>query len=395
MTVICGGATSSPKPGVGEAIYISSTVAGNILSKYNILWAIALSAVLGAVTYDANNFCTTDPPADPGFTAADAVNLLGGWSNYADYLASAQKLHDLVARFAWFEMCQCDSGPPPTPPTPPAEPTGFPVITPVGPTPSTTCLTHEVTNLDVTGTQSFFRGGATGWPSIPSWFRLTMTNTTVSTPAPAVSYNWKQESSVSPITTYRSDNFVVAANSTRTEIVPYVGPASEMVVTVVAQGGTGTTTTHALIEVFCTPDYPGLPTPACCPPDPDMIRKLDSIMDLVTLLQRQLIPFAFIDGPSHTVSGDGHFSISTSLVGVRVVLDTPLPSAIGSVSGDPVRLFDAGFVSLGDADGWFATRGLHQLTTNWTPRFAAAVTEVGYSIAPGITAHITELRREP
>ena len=123
--------------------------------------------------------------------------------------------------------------------------------------------------------------------------------------------------------------------------------------------------------------------------------QVKSILDYVTLLQRQIAPFAFIDGPIHgPVSDTGSITVTEPMCGIRVTLD-PLPASLGLVPGTPDFHFDVGYVSLGDADGWFAERRLTSTVTTWQPRWAGAVTRIGYTLHSGVTGAITELRREP
>jgi hypothetical protein len=119
------------------------------------------------------------------------------------------------------------------------------------------------------------------------------------------------------------------------------------------------------------------------------------ILDMVTLVQRQIAPFAYIPGPVHSgVSGNGSIAISKALVGLRVEVTTA-PSRHGVEVGFPDHVFGLGEVSLGDADGWFYTRTLDRLSLVWTPKDAQLATLIGYAIPADTTVRITELVREP
>ena len=92
------------------------------------------------------------------------------------------------------------------------------------------------------------------------------------------------------------------------------------------------------------------------------------------------------------LSGNGQFAIS-GLLGVSVALTT-VPGRIGLVAGDPDTIFDAGWVTLGTADGWGPRQFITSNPFILRP-IAGDMTLLGYSIPADVVATITELTREP
>ena len=409
MTAICGGGTSSPRPGVSQTIFISSSAAGALLNNVPTAWAVPLAGYIGALTYNATTFCTIDPPADPGITALDIANLLNIGNPLAG-LSAAQKVAQLVSRYAWYQFCQCDSVATPAPPAPPDEPAGSPKIDPPY-LPSTkagpcTDIQGMKTQVDASNFTNYMIGkqgaasDATRARLAPGATLLRWTSTYDKRPQPTFTYNMV-------ITVYDSAGAVILSRSNRitsadtnppavfTETVAVPAGATWADAVWASSGGGGQTVTGTVrLEFFCgtTPNTPQL---ECCPPDAGLAAKLEQILGYVTLIQRQIAPFAFIDGPAHAgLQNFGQIVVASPLIGVKVNLTT-IPGSMGLSPGNPDFHFDCGYVSLGDADGWFAERRLSVAETVWQPRWSGAVTRIGYTLHPGVIASITELRREP
>jgi hypothetical protein len=144
--------------------------------------------------------------------------------------------------------------------------------------------------------------------------------------------------------------------------------------------------------MYCNGATPGLQNP-CCPPDVATQATLDAILKMVTLMQRQIAPFGTIDGTAHAgLTGSGQFAVS-GIIGLSVSL-TAVPSNISSVAGDPLQMYGAGWVNTGTADGW-GPRQFISSSPMLVELIPGNVTLVGYSLAPGVTATITEVLREP
>ena len=406
MTAICGGGTSSPKPGIAPTIFISSSAAGALLNNVPTLWAVPLAAYIGALTYNASTFCSTDPPADPGITATDIVNLVAGPLN-AGFGSAAQKVAQLVSRYAWYQFCECDTVATPAPPSPPSEPAGAPDINPVYlPAPTVgACASYENTVDGTYGSPnstfgvigSGARSTSAGSVPIPIGTTSVRLHWGMSfVPSGSSSALWISGYNVNGSLILSQQRTLVSAGGdfVDTFTVP-TGVVSIKSVEDLGSGSGQAVSVHVLAEFYCGGQTPSMPATPCCPPDPLITAKLQQIMDLVTLIQRQGVPFGSIPGDVHSgLSGNNHFAVSTPMLGVQVDVTT-LPASLGIESGDPQRHFDVGYVSLGNEDEWFGTRRVTNLGNIWQPRWAGMVTRVGYSFHPGVVATITELVREP
>jgi len=158
-------------------------------------------------------------------------------------------------------------------------------------------------------------------------------------------------------------------------------------------GTGGSKVDGSTIEAFCGGAAPGGTQQPCCPPDAATQAQLDQILQLVTIIQRQAAPFAYVYGANHTaLSGHGSFAVS-ALIGVSVDVTT-LPASYGQRDGSPVELFDIGYVTLGTADGYETSRRIDHDGALVLPPAAGAFTSVGYTLSPGVVVSIRELVRE-
>jgi hypothetical protein len=191
----------------------------------------------------------------------------------------------------------------------------------------------------------------------------------------------------------RHDFIAAGGSATDTFTVPS-GAVSYKLTADIGAGSGQSTTVHIKASFFCNSQTPSTPAAPCCPPDPSLTAKINAVLEAVTLIQRQIAPFGFIDGPTHTgLSGNNHITLAAPIIGLRVNLTT-IPASYGQAAGDPVEHFDLGFVHLGNGDEWFGSRRLETAVTLWLPRWAGAADRIGYSLAPGVISTITELHRE-
>lgn len=417
MTSLCGGGASGPKAGVPEAILLGSTAIGLLLQKLSIWWAIPFGVLLGQITEDASNFCATDPPADPGFNAADAAALLNV-TDGAAFSEALGKLRDLVLIAAWYEFCQCTSvGTPAFPPALVLPPAGMPTT----PTPSGgTCwaasygpanpplltgnvsaeeahITHEL--LPNTTVTTIPAGG--GYDALPArainglgWLSVDLELTTHDT---STSYHQTcvmrfYSSSKAHLGTAIVANSSFAGNDQG----PYHKwsepvPQGTFYVSLHWYDQISPTNNAATIKLTAYCSGQGSPI-AGCAPDPTVRAMLDQILGLVTLIQRQHVPFASIPGESYTgLTGNGIITLGFPCLAVRVDLTT-IPSHLGYVEAEPDRLFDAGWISPGTSDAFEPHVRVSSDPFVW--RVSGDVTRVGYSFPPGVVATITERRRE-
>lgn len=131
----------------------------------------------------------------------------------------------------------------------------------------------------------------------------------------------------------------------------------------------------------------------CCPPDAASIALWNAILQQITLVQRQISPFAYIASTAHTgLTGNGQFTVQ-GILGLAVTLTTT-PGRLGQVSGDPTSIFEAGWINVGTVDGWGPREFISSSPFLLRP-IPGDITRVGYSIPADVVVTITELVREP
>jgi hypothetical protein len=121
---------------------------------------------------------------------------------------------------------------------------------------------------------------------------------------------------------------------------------------------------------------------------------LQNIADLVKLIQRQQVPFAYVQGTDHPgLTGKGEISVQ-GLWGVKIT-PSNVPPGTGVDIGDPDTLWLDSWINWGNADGWSAREFLRSSPYISTPNFAGQYTKIGYSLEPQLTVDLRELVREP
>jgi hypothetical protein len=407
MTALCGGGTSAPIPGSELAVDFTSAAIATALSAYGATWALrAIPFVATIPPFVLSSFCSTDPPAIPTFTQPEADALLQLTFN-GDFFSGAGKLVDLIKHVMWYQTCQCTSGSltalPPAAPAPSG--TGIPTNSPQPVNPNCDNLGNaNGTTGPYVDTGPTWHPGDTGSPwaytwaktSYPTAWRMTITNTTVS--GAGVTFTFAYKLSTTAIgggaAPGGTPTFTLAPGATR--VLDLIGIAGNNFLYMWINSVTGTGTGKLLgstIEAFCGGDTPGGTQSPCCPPDATLQATVDATLALVTLIQRQLAPFATVHGAAHTgLSGQGSIAVQ-GILGVAVDITTA-PGRLGEESGVPITLWDAGWINIGTADGY----GPRQFITSdpfLLRPVAPDVTVIGYSIAPDVVVTITEIVREP
>jgi hypothetical protein len=128
-------------------------------------------------------------------------------------------------------------------------------------------------------------------------------------------------------------------------------------------------------------------------------RMLDSIMrqlnidvQLDTLQQRYMLPFATIPGAVHSgLTGSGSFAISR-LIGVQIVVTANLPDR--TLEGAPLYVWDIGWISIMDGNGFIQERRITREVEVWMPSHFQEATLLGYSLKGAVEVRITELQAE-
>lgn len=376
---------------------MSSAAVAAFLNNIPTLWAVPLAIYIARLRFDLLEFCSTDPPPVPNFTALDAIDLINVYNPVVNIPAS-DKFQQLVGAYLWYTVCQCSGVQTPAAPAPLPAPPGLPAINPpaVGPAYPTSgqqnCgtiqaqLAWTVGDSTHVGASSPVPTGATRFHGVATWSPPDSN----SLHSPFVQLDFLD-----------STGFVVQSWTAAT--VYSAGPVDQTfsidsrTVTFRWQWSHGTMSTAGTatprVDWLCGSGTTGVPVVQPCPPDPFVQGLLEQILGLVTLLQRQVAPFAYVPGPRHNgLTGNGQFAIH-GLLGVSAIITT-VPPGLGNIAGDPPELFDVGFLTIGSADGWHRSVRLEHNPTLVMP-ILGSETLVGWTLAPGVVVDLLELIREP
>lgn len=414
MTAVCvSSGPSQPRPGVAALVAAASGGSSFAVFTGNFAPLAILFPILGVVSYSTPAFCAVDPPAMPGaFTVQELLDLTT--STYsADYTTGFAKLQAIAANVAWWALCECVTGATPAPDPAPTPPTGAPVF--VGPgygTNATPCATYsgKFTAVPVTGGYgapdligiSYGNAGPFTQVNLPAGAdTLILTATNAVNGARPDSFRYEvnffidnhQPSGAMPTSLQFVSTALVASGTSQAFTIPIPSAANGFAVLTTFYGHPDTTNISSVVaDIYCNA-APGQQINACCPPDANSVQLLNQIMSAVTLIQRQIAPFAYVTGTAHPgLSGDGQLSVQ-GILGLAVAA-TALPTRAGEVAGDPVQLYDIGWINVGTADG-FGPRQFISSNPFILRPVAGDVTVVGYSIPSDVTVTITELIREP
>lgn len=394
MTVRCGGNTSSARAGFSQAQYIGPPAIGAALNNIPTWAAIPIAAAIGSITYDLSILCSTDPPAMPVWTLADVVALAAPIPTPAKAVAAA-KLYDMLANYFWPTLCQCNAGVD-VPPAFPAVPAGSPTVQTTTALVGTPCrtVTHQ--------THAAIAAPATlNWDS---WFPPAGSAPTIYTAQFTSNF-------VAPAGTYQvgvsyddgRSNFILLSPAVfpigggGSIVLPlpntYIRNILANVQIVSGGGGVGASVTLDG-QYWCNGALPGLLPQPCCPPDLSTQSQLQAILDLVTLIQREAVPFGYVAGTVHAgLSGAGTLAVS-GLIGAKVDVTT-VPTQLGRAGSAPLEIFDMGYITWGTPDGYPQSIRLEHNPQLSLPARCGAFTTLDYDLHPGVVVTITELKREP
>jgi hypothetical protein len=399
MTARCLGATSSNRPEFGRFIYMAPAQVGALLNNIPTPWAVYFAGTIGSITYDLSTFCSTDPPDDPGMGLTDWVALMNPGTLEASITAQS-KFRQWLGHYLWDHFCKCDDGTTPTPYTPPTAPTGLPPINDPGTAPTyptgTACQTFTHSGVAHNGDANTVLGkyplnGAT-------YATIDFSSPTTHTTSGQFGFDLRWYNAAGTLlsgtlfggvsTSGDFTHVVGAAPSGATQFDFVYGPSGALVPSPL--------TWTAITNLYCgtTPDAPAGPVPTPCPADPFVQIALDQILALVTLIQRQNVPFAYIFGADHGgLSGSGHIDVQ-GLLGCKVTLDS-IGGGTGTELADPDEVFEAGWITWGNADGSTKREWISHSPFVSLPAAAGQYTRIGYTLRAGVSATITELVREP
>ena len=399
MTARCHGATSSAKAGLGATVYIGPAAIGALFNNAPTAWAVPIAGFIGAVTYELATFCTADPPAVPTFSASDIEAIL----NPMDLIPFGQavnKFRDLIGALTWDDLCKCDDGSAPITVTGPSVPTGAPTINPPGVGPSyptgTACYTVDY-DIHVTPPNSDDQPlTVIPFPVGVTSVTCTVTPSRHMDSADGTGYQLNLNAFNSS-TSFLGQITTVGESSTGSTLTntgtPPAGTTQWRVLTSILNVAADVEL-NVHVEMFCGGGTTGGPTPTPCPTDPFTAAILEQILALVTTIQRQKAPFAYVASSAHSgLTGSGHLDVQ-GLLGCKVQLDS-YGSAVGVESGDPAEFFDAGWIVWENADGGTAREHITHSPFVSLPDLAGQFTHIGYTLGQGVSATITELVREP
>ena len=461
MTALCGGGTSSPKPGAPQLVAFTAAALDILLTDAGLAWLIPFLSAVEVPLLQTNELCGNDPPDLPTFTFDDVAALLSP-TQYLTHYDSIQKVADLVHRIAWYLYCKCDSVTTPTLPVPIiSEPADLPVVLGGSQSICVPMLRSQVKVLNLwNGTQNVsaptgwdsptFDDSAWAYSSTPAigdgvWYGpgnvgldanycLSRTQCEPERIAPWVNTSsgkeqflvrwrfnlppfdpgkicpvlWQGFNIDAPATGWTTGltningkgQFVTWNAGVRWHFSQDLLPGSNIVAHHI-NSGAGAIPAGQLWGTFgwisqAITFAGGLGTAEPNPCGALSARAealLEQIKALVTLIQRQAVPFAYIAGASHTgLSGSGEIDVQ-GLIGVSITPDS-LPSWSGVEVGDPDTLWLDSWINWGNGDGWTPREFLRSSPHVSMPRAAGQFTKLGYSLKPGLTVTITELTRE-
>lgn len=403
----CAPNASQPNPAYTDNVIFSSLAIASYLNNKGMTWAYAIAPALGTLTYELPSFCVADPPVIPTPTAADVL----GWFNPLNPQGAAQLrqvMGDLVGGFLWFDLCNCAAGPQPTPPAAVAAPTGLTLnpgqLTNVPNAPCMTIGDPKILSQILCFPNAFANVADIATGTVPSETAIPLSG---SGPYSVVLRFTNNESGANSQfiengtiaywdasgATLRTDALAMAGSGTLSRSAPagtvailVNGPSRSPVPAAGHFCWTG-------FDVYCGGQSPGGTQTQCCPPDSTSQQLAQQILQLVTLLQRQLLPFAYVAKTAHAgLTGQGSFAVA-DLLGVKVNVTT-LPTQLGEAVGEPTFLFDVGWLSILTGDGLIEERRVSASQVVWTPRLMSEAVTLGYSFHPGVVATVTELVRE-
>lgn len=397
MTSVCvGGGPSQGKASFGLSVYMSGAALAARFANTASWLSVFLASYIAGVAYELSSFCTSDPPAVPTLAASDFVALLQVLDPVAR-LNAQTKIQQWIGAMVWYDLCECVSGAQPAAPAPAAPPVGLPTVNPPlpgFPAPNVPCLIRTHPNQSAIGGNSGIEPANNDDLRQPTAIDLRIPMTV--TVAPGTSTNWTIVYHQWPIpgAVLRTDTFTVTAAQNFRRIFSCPPGTGQVEIFWTAPAGPGTSAYNYEADFYCGGQLPGAQQSPCCPPDPALLAQIDRILETVTLIQRQAVPFAYVPGTAHAgLAGAGAFGIS-GILGVKIAVTT-LPTPIGREGSSPMELFDAGFVTFGTADGYPSSFRLEHDPQVILPSRCSAFTEFAYDLHPGVVVTVTELLREP
>jgi hypothetical protein len=394
MTALCGGGTSDQKSGTPTVVALGTAIALAYLSRWGSAasWLSNFLSFVNFPTLDLATFCSTDPPAIPTFDANDALAVLSLPVGSPQMATTAAKVSDLIQHLAWYELCECTSGTATALPSPATPPTGAGQV-PTQPAAGACATYNSGPMLKPAGAQNEFQWlGLTQLPLGCTSYKLTMISTALGTTHCVGKTNifFKDQYGVS----LNVNPVSVTGPSGTTSIGSFDRDNRAQIFNMTTSWNSGCEDQiESQVDFFCGTASPTGTTVACCPPDDVSLGMLTSILNMVTLMQRQSVPFAYVPGATHSgLSGAGHIDVQ-GLIGAKITAS--VPSRAGVDFGDPDTVFDLGWINWGNSDGSAPREKITTSPQLSFPALAGNYTRIGYTIPADVTISILELVREP
>lgn len=401
MTAVCNGAASTTKPGVPAGVVVDQQFVQSLLPPALAFLYPYLPYMHGLQIGDTTAFCAADPPTFSLPTPAQFLDFLAA-GNLSNLSLVNTFLQNITKAYLWQSLCKCVDNSVPNAVVPPANPGNLPALNPspyVALPPGVNCFQqHNLSPFVLPINQGAVSDNIPLYQYAPTAVRLTASTVTTVNPGRTCAVQWKftDETFVTNIKTYCQ---AMGVNSTFSQVVPVPAGSTELSVSIIddptcgnaASVGSGTTTLTFNSELFC--GQPPGAQHACCPPDPLLDGKINAILALLTTVQRYKLPFAYINGPTHSgVSGTGATVISR-LIGVLLTV-TAQPATKRTSLGNPSYIYDLGWVSVSDADGMIEEKRLTRTNLLWFPQLGELATSFNYFLQSGVTINWTELQPE-
>lgn len=418
MTLICGGGTSSGKPGAAANIVFD---AGLIAAGLEAIspWLTPFVALIESFTYEIVSQCSTDPPAMPVFDATDITNLIGGILN-PNLFTTLNKVHDALLNYAWYQYCKCDT--PPTPAQPPAlpAPVGYSFQTPANSQPcfngsigglypqlANTALWSDYTDvtqqvLPVTAARQTIVDGhgsyqIYGIPKGPQQiaFEIVFPHFANCSTISCGSVGFRMWDAT-PTLIFDGGFGCSGSGLSRQCVInepaghPTAAYWNASVAFLIGSGCTNCNTPVQLTtQVFCGADAGSIQT--CCPPDPSIMTGIQNILSSLEFLisATPSPPHGYVAGTVHSnLSNTGNFALIGPASAVRVHFNT-FPSGTAVKPGTPDFYWDAGFITpFGDVYPMRSSRIVFQDQIITIP---TVTTNIGYTLLHGTNIDVTEL----
>ena len=403
---ICASGASTTKPNVPASVVVDGNYVKSLLPN-GWQWLYDYLPYMQAIAIgDVGAFCALDPPSWTLPSTTDLFQFLtGGFVGQNDVVT--EFLDKLVRSYLWYSLCECSSGTTPTPSAPPATPTGLPSVNPGNYVTSPVNACAHIESPVSTNPNNGFVWISTLIPFTESVHGTADTLYPVPTGATsavivghAISAGSSHDDIAFSVQQYNAAGTGLGGATWTVPIGTKVSHTQALLPTAVTmqvwsdEPSGFTDQSQATMDIYCGGANPGGQSTPCCPPDPIASGLLRQVLGLVTLIQRQSTPFAYVTGPTHTgLTGTGTVSVSGILALAAHI--TTLPTPLGREAGTPERLFSAGWLNLGTPDGYEAPIYLSAQDQLVVPRSGGLVTTVGYSLHSGVVMDLVELIREP